>query len=75
MLKLTLKAITCFGVKNTILREHTISFGDVAAYAATSPNEPRQCILIHFNNCNFSKVQIVCCLRMVFFTPKHVGAF
>ena len=45
-------------------------------YAATPPNEPRQCMcLTHFNNCNFSKTQIVCSLMMVFFTPKHVGAF
>jgi len=31
--------------------------------------------LTHFNNCNFSEARIVCSLRMVFFTPKHVGAF
>jgi hypothetical protein len=44
-------------------------------YAATPPNEPRQCILTHFNNCNFSKARILSSLMMVFFTPKHVGAF
>ena len=32
------------------------------------PNEPHQCILTHFNNCNFSKAQIVCSLMMVFHT-------
>jgi len=32
-------------------------------------------ILTNFNNCNFSKAQMVCSLMMVFFTPKHVGAF
>jgi hypothetical protein len=37
-------------------------------YAATAPNEPHQCILTHFNNCNFSKAQIVCSLMMVFYT-------
>ena len=34
-------------------------------YTATPPNEPHQCILTHFNNCNFSKVQIVCSLMIV----------
>jgi len=41
--------------------------------AAAPPNEPSHCILTHFNNCNFSKAQIVCSLRMVYFTPKHVN--
>jgi len=36
------------------------------AYAATPPNEPHQCILTHFNNCNFSKDQTVRSLMMVF---------
>jgi hypothetical protein len=40
----------------------------VAAYAATTPNEPHECILTHFNNCNFSKAQIVYSLMMVFYT-------
>jgi hypothetical protein len=43
----------------------------ILIYPATPPNEPRQCILTHFNNCNFSKSQTVCSLRMVFLTPKH----
>ena len=43
--------------------------------AATPQNEPLQCILTHFNNCNFSKTEVVFSLRMVFFAPKHVGAF
>jgi hypothetical protein len=47
----------------------------IIIHAATLPNEPRQCILTHFNNCNFGKAQIVCSLRMVLFTLKHVGAF
>jgi len=47
----------------------------ISIYAATLPNEPRHCILTHFNNCNFSKAQTVCSLMMAFFTPKHVGAF
>ena len=42
------------------------SLGGVAAYAATPHNEPHQCILTHFNNCNFSKDQTVCSLMMVF---------
>jgi hypothetical protein len=37
-------------------------------YAATPPNEPHHCILTHFNNCYFSKAQIVCSLKMVFHT-------
>jgi hypothetical protein len=37
-------------------------------YAATPPNESHQCILTHFNNCNFNKAQIVCSLMMVFYT-------
>jgi len=32
-------------------------------------------VLTHFNNWNFSKAHIVCSLMIVFFTPKHVGAF
>jgi hypothetical protein len=46
----------------------------IIIYVATPPNEPRQCILTRFNYCKFSKAQILCSLRMVFFTPKHVGA-
>jgi hypothetical protein len=37
-------------------------FGD----AAVPPNKPHQCILTHFNNCNFSKAQTVRSLMMVF---------
>jgi len=37
-------------------------------YVATPPNEPHQCILTHFNNCNFGKAQLVCSLMMVFYT-------
>jgi hypothetical protein len=67
-LKMTLKGCYMFRCKkHHPLWPHT--------YAATPPNEPRQCILTHFNNCNFSKAQTVCSLRMVFFTPKHVGVF
>jgi hypothetical protein len=47
----------------------------IITYAATPPNEPRQCILTHFNNCIFTDAQTVCSLRIVFFTSKHVGAF
>jgi len=31
----------------------------IIIYVATQPNEPHQCILTHFNNCNSSKPQIV----------------
>jgi hypothetical protein len=41
---------------------------------ATPPNEPHQCILTHFNNCNFSKAQMVCFLMMVFHT-ETCGSF
>jgi hypothetical protein len=44
------------------------SFGGVATYAATPPNEPHQCILTHFNYYNFSKSHMVCSLMMVFHT-------
>ena len=54
---------------------HIYNKGQIIIYAATTPNEQHQCILTHFNNRNFRKTQIVCSLRMVFFTPKHVGAF
>jgi hypothetical protein len=40
---------------------HTYTNNDqTIIYAAEPPNEPRQCILTHFHNCNFSKPQIVC---------------
>jgi hypothetical protein len=29
----------------------------ITIYAATPPNEPHQCTLTHFNNCNFSKLR------------------
>ena len=45
------------------------SFGGVAA--ATPPNEPHQCILTHFNNCNFSKAQMVCSRMNVFYTEIY----
>ena len=56
------------------------SFGGVAAYIIIIINiiiiiVIIICILTHFKNCNFSKAQIVCSLKMVFFTQKHVGAF
>jgi hypothetical protein len=45
---------------------HThIHYKDQIIYAATPPNAPRQCILTHFNYCNFSKTHVVCSLRMV----------
>jgi len=47
----------------------------IIIYMATPPNELCQCILTHFNNCNFSKAQALRSLRMVFYTPKHVEAF
>jgi hypothetical protein len=80
VLKLTLKSTYVFRCENTILRDHTPwsllklqllkwvkihwygSFGGAAA----PPNEPRRCILTHFNNWNFSKDQTVWSLRMVF---------
>jgi len=40
----------------------------IIIYVATPPDEPQQCILTHFNNCKFSKAQIVCSLMMVFYT-------
>jgi len=40
----------------------------IMIYAATPLNEPHQCILTHFNNCNISKAQTVCSLMMVFHT-------
>jgi hypothetical protein len=40
----------------------------IIIYAATSPNEPQQYILTHFNNCNFSKAQTVCSMMMMFHT-------
>jgi hypothetical protein len=46
----------------------------VAAYAATTPNQPQRCILNdYFNNYNFSKAQIIRSLMMVI-KPKYVGA-
>jgi hypothetical protein len=39
-----------------------------AMYVATPPNEPHQCILTHFNNCNFIKAQLVRSLMMVFYS-------
>jgi len=56
--------------------DYDIHYKDqITIYAVTPPNEPHRYILTHFNNCNFSNVQIVCSLTMVFFTPKHVGGF
>ena len=46
---------------------HTHILTNNNIFAATQPNEPHQCILTHFNNCNFSKAQIVCSLMMVFY--------
>ena len=40
----------------------------IIIYAVTPPNEPHQYILTHFNNCNFSKAQIVRSLMLVFYT-------
>jgi len=40
----------------------------IIIYTATQPNEPQQCILTYFNNRNFTKVQTVCFLMMVFYT-------
>jgi hypothetical protein len=48
---------------------HThINKDPITIHAATQPNEPHQCILTHFNNCNFSKTQTVCSLIMVFYS-------
>jgi len=47
---------------------HTYTNKDQIIYVATPPNEPHQCILTHFNNCNFSKAQTVFSLMMVFYT-------
>jgi hypothetical protein len=46
----------------------------ITIYASTPPSNPGQCISTHFNNCNFSKAQVVFSMRMVFFTQKSVGA-
>jgi hypothetical protein len=43
----------------------------ITIYAATQPNEPHQCILTNFNNCNFSNVQTLYSLMMVFFTETY----
>jgi len=40
----------------------------IIIYAATPLNEPHQCILTQFNNCNFSKAQIVLSLMIVLYT-------
>jgi hypothetical protein len=46
--------------------------GGVAA--ATPPIQPQRCVLTdYFNNCNFSKAQIIRSLMMVI-KPKYVGA-
>jgi hypothetical protein len=45
----------------------------IAAYAATPPNQPQPCTLNDFNNCNFSKAQMIRSLMLVI-KPKHVGA-
>jgi hypothetical protein len=57
-------------LNNTQPSFHTVFFiaEQIIILAATPPNEPHQCILTHFNNCNFSKAQKVCSLRMVFHT-------
>jgi hypothetical protein len=34
-------------------------------------HSPHQCILTHFNNCNFTKAQMVCSLMMVFHTETR----
>jgi hypothetical protein len=66
----------CVGVARVLCAvQNGTELGGVFFVAATPPNEPHQCILTHFNNCNFSKAQTVCSLRIMFFTPKHVAAF
>jgi hypothetical protein len=53
---------------------HTHVKTDLIKCAATPPNQSRRCFLNdYFNNYNFSKAQIICCLMMVI-KPKHVGA-
>jgi len=46
----------------------------IIIYVATPPNEPHQCILTHFNNCNLARLR-QCAPWWWCFTPKHVGAF
>jgi hypothetical protein len=44
-------------------------------FAATPPKQPQRCLLTdYFNNCNFSKGQIISSLMMMMIKPKHVGA-
>jgi hypothetical protein len=47
----------------------------IITYAATLSNELHQCILTHFNNCNFNKAQMVCSLIMVFHTETCRSLF
>jgi hypothetical protein len=62
-----------FFVTLTILGEklkvwhNVFHFRPIIIYADTPPNVPRQCILTHFRNSNFTKDQTVFSLRMVFY--------
>jgi len=60
------KAPTRFGVNHHPQEAHYLSLAKLAE--VWPHNEPHQCILTHFNNCKFSKAQIVCSLRMVIYT-------